>query len=260
MKIAIATIFYNNALELKRLLDSIPKGAIDYFIGVDGIFKYTKEQNPELSDLSDDGTQNFLLECSTSEYVDRFTRVIVSKTNSTEFEKRNTYLKVCEDLGDVDVLIITDTDEFFVYNEGTSPEQSWQRFKKNLEFEIRKYPGHNVYGIDFTDECGTRTYKPRVWVNPSEMRYIYGSHYHYANVQTENGDIERFRQNGICYLQQAQAIIKGLTLKHDHSLRSEEYLKRREQYQKYLISYESIIQQHKYSEEEADKLAKDKVN
>ena len=186
IKIAIGCIFYNNAKELKRLLESIPIGVLDYFIGIDGVFKFTKEQNKDLPDYSNDGCRELIFEHSNSK---EFVAIYYQNTDTTEFEKRNTYLEVCDKLGDIDILIIVDTDEYFKYEPYETPEEAWTRFKKNLEFEIRKYKDHNVFGINYIDEVGTKTYKPRVWVKPDEMRYIYGSHYHYANVKREQKDI-----------------------------------------------------------------------
>src|SRR5688572_22608051 len=117
MKIAIATIFYNSFEEIKRLLDSIPVGAIDYFIGVDGIFKYTKEKYPQLPEYSDVYSRALILSKD-----EKFVPVLVEKPNSTEFEKRNAYLETAEKLGDIDVLMIIDSDEMFLYDSGTKPE------------------------------------------------------------------------------------------------------------------------------------------
>ena len=192
MKIALATIFYNNAKELERLVNSIPDKTLGYFIGVDGIFRYIKEQHPDLSNLSVDGSREILLD----QHHKKFATCLFILDNSTEFDKRNTYLRVAEAL-EIDCIIIVDTDEMFYYEPGYTPEDSWNRFRKNLEFEMRRYPGHNVFGIRYLDEAGTDTYKPRVWVNPSKMRYVYGSHYNYANIETEAKDIEYFKSQNL---------------------------------------------------------------
>src|SRR5688500_18866600 len=108
MKIAIATIYYNSFEEINRLLDSIPKGAVDYFIGVDGPFKYIKEKVDSetvytMPTYSTDGSTQSILEHW--KYTNKFIPVIVEKgENATEFEKRNAYLETAEKLGDLDVL------------------------------------------------------------------------------------------------------------------------------------------------------------
>jgi hypothetical protein len=254
MKIGLATIFYNNCLELQRLVDSFPPKVVDYFIGVDGPFRFNLDMYPDLPHKSDDGSFTVL-----SNSAPKFnSNVIINyKAGATEFDKRNTYLENCEKLkNEINVLIIIDSDEYFHYDSGYKPEDCWQRFRKNLEFEMRKHPGHNVFGIDYIDEHGTRTYKPRVWVNPHEMRYFYGSHYMYGNTKTDASVMEEFKKYKTCYCQPALALVKGLTLKHDHVLRSKEYQERRKKYQQYLVKYEELVQSHKYTHEEADQMAK----
>ena len=123
----------------------------------------------------------------------------------TEFNKRNKYLEVSEKLK-IDVGIICDSDEFFIYppqtqQEEESPDRSncWTRFKKDIEIQMIQNSKHNVYGINYIDEAGTDTYKPRIWVKPYQMRYTNNSHYHYANVVYEKETIETFKQNRLNY-------------------------------------------------------------
>ena len=61
---------------------------------------------------------------------------------------------------------------------------------------VNTKPHHNVYGIQYEQaDSPSDTYKPRIWVNPAKMRYLNGSHYHYANVESEQKDIELFKKN-----------------------------------------------------------------
>ena len=117
---------------------------------------------------------------------------------------------------------------------------------------------HNVYGIQYEQaDSPSDTYKPRIWVNPAKMRYLNGSHYHYANVESEQKDIELFKKNRLNYVQQALSIIKGgIILTHDQSLRTKEYQEQRKQYRQYLVRYEELVQSYNHDYEEADKLAK----
>jgi hypothetical protein len=258
MKIAIATIFYNNCDELKRLFDSIPDKAIDWFIGIDGIFKYTKEQHPELPDLSNDGSRQLILgEKGPAERITTQAVTLVNNANTTEFEKRNRYLEICQEIRDnIDCLIITDTDEYFIYPPGKNPIDCWNHLRKNIEIEMIQNANHNVYGIRYL-EGDADTYKPRIWVNPAKMRYVNGSHYHYANIETEKDTLETFKQNRINYVQNAAKILRGgVTMTHDHSLRSQDYQKRREEYQKYLVRYEELTQSYKFTQEECHQMAK----
>jgi hypothetical protein len=257
MKIALATIFYQCAKELQRLVDSIPDKVIDYWICVDGPFRYNLDRHPDLPHKSDDGSLTVI-----SDAAPKFNyNVIINYKygGATEFDKRNTYLENCEKLGDINVIIIVDSDEYFIYNHGIDPVEAWNRLRKNIEIEMIQHPFHNVYGIPYAQkDSPSDTYKPRIWTRPEKMRYINGSHYHYANIENEQQDIETFKQNRLNYVQQARSIIKsGVIMTHDQSLRTKEYQERRRQYQQYLVSYEERIQSYKHTHEEADRLAKE---
>ena len=255
MKIALATIFYNNCAELQRLVDSIPPKVVDNWIAVDGPFRYNLDINPDLSHKSNDGSIKVIFDSAP-----KFNGSIIlhHKPGATEFDKRNTYLENCSKLGDIDVIIIVDSDEYFIYPPGITPLQAWQRFRKDMEILLIQNRHHNVYGIQYEQaDSPSDTYKPRIWVNPAKMRYLNGSHYHYANVESEQKDIELFKKNRLNYVQQALSIIKGgIILTHDQSLRTKEYQEQRKQYQQYLVRYEELVQSYNHDYEEADKLAK----
>jgi hypothetical protein len=254
LKIAIGCIFYNCYEELKRLVDSIPNGFIDYFIGIDGIYRYNKEQDPNLPDLSNDGSRKVILDHGGGH---KYTAVLQHKPNVTEYEKRSQYLDLCQHLN-IDVLLIVDSDEFFIYPDGVKPDEAFHIFKRNLELIIKKHQGHNVFGmrtLNIHDKL--ESYKPRIWYKPGEMRYLSGSHYHYANVITEADTINTFEVNGINYCQHCESVVKGIILAHDHSLRSKEQTQRHDDYIEYLKRFEGLVQSHKYSLEQAHKLAKE---
>lgn len=263
LKIALATIFYNNYLEMKRLIESIPNygKVIDYWICIDGQFLYNIEKYPGIPRKSNDITIKLISDSSP-----KFNDGVIIQYNiagALEYQKRNQYLEICKQKK-IDVAIIIDTDEMFSYDTNgrvPTPTECWNRFKKNIELEMIKYPQHNIFGIKYIDESGTETYKPRIWVNPSQMRYIYNSHYHYANMIREKDTLETFKKNNICYTQQAQAIIKGVTLIHDHSLRTKEYQQKREEYQRYLTRFEELVQRNKFTTvEQAHEMAKNHPN
>ena len=252
MKIAIGCNFYQCRNELERLIKSIPKGFIDYFIGIDGIYRYVKEQYPELPDVSNDGSKQTML------HSDDFVSIWVEKTNCTEFEKRNKYLEICEQWkDDIDVLIIVDSDEFFIFPEGIKPKIAFSRFKQNLELAIEKHKDHNVHCIHTLNihDDKLNSYKPRIWYKPGEMHYIYGSHYHYANIIREKDTIDNFKLNNTCYCQHCPDVVKGVVLAHDHSLRSQTQIEIHDKYVEYLKRFEGLIQTHKYSIDEAHKIA-----
>ena len=256
MRLAIATIFYNAKAELERLVKSIPNNSVDCCIWIDGIFKYTKEQNPELSDLSnDDSIFSILGDMSNKP---RIFNIYEYDSNFTEFNKRNHYLEICK-VYDIDYLIIVDSDEFFVYPEGVTAERSWQLFRRNFEMLARKNSfQHNVFSIRSLDiATNTESHRPRCWYNPGDMSYVNLSHYHYGNIhnKTEFDKIQTAREQRLNYCQESRGVIKGITLAHSHDLRTKEQLQLREQYQRYLVKYESLVQ-NGYSHEKAHKIAK----
>ena len=255
MKIALATIFYQCKDELQRLVDSFPPHVIDFWLTVDGPFRYNLDMNPDLPHKSDDGS---LMVISNAASKFNANVIINYKSGATEFDKRNTYLENCSKLTDIDVIIIIDSDEFFTYSPGIDPLSAWQRFIKNIELERIKHPHHNVYGIEAIEgKEDTQTYRPRIWINPSKMRYTNGSHYHYCNIVDEADTLTQFQENGLNYVQHARSIIKGgVILAHDQSLRTKEYQEQRKQYQQYLVRYEELVQSYRHTHEEADKIAK----
>jgi len=253
MKLAIATIFYNAKAELERLVKSIPNNSVDCCIWIDGIFKYTKEQNPELSEYSnDDSVYSLLGDMSNKSNI---FNIYEYDPNFTEFNKRNHYLEICK-VYDIDYLIIVDSDEYFVYNEGITPERSWQLFRRNFEMLASKSGfRHNVFSIRTLDtKTNTDSSCPRCWYNPGDMRYLRNSHYHYGNVELDKKQIEIHEKNNLCFCQESRGVIKGLTLAHDHSLRTKEQLQLREQYQRYGVRYEELVQ-NGYSHEKAHRIA-----
>lgn len=255
MKLAIATIFYQCHTELERLVNSIPPNFIDYFIGIDGIYRYNKEQNPDLPNVSNDGSRELLMQYGAGQ---KYVLCMQSMPKVTEFTKRNTYLALCEKLGDIDVLIIVDSDEFFLFPQGINVKDSVFRFKRNLEYTIGKLQNreHNVFGIHTLNlHDKVESWKPRIWYQPEEMRYIYGSHYHYANKKREQATLKTFKENRICYCQHTADMVKGVVLGHDHSLRSQTQTEMHDKYVEYLTRLEGLVQSHKYSLENAHKLA-----
>ena len=263
--IAIGCVFYQCYPELERLLNSIPKGFIKYFIAIDGVYRYTKEQNPELPILSNDGSRELILANS-----NKFIPILVHKPNNLEFNKRNAYLEACEKLGgDVDVLIIVDSDEYFLYPEGTAPETAFARFKQNIEKAVRDtQQKHNVFALrtlNLNESPPYESYHPRIWYKPGQMRYLNGSHYYYGNIVTEKKDIELFDSQGYNYVQFSHSVIKGIILAHNHNLRSKQHMKMRAEYIPYLIRFEGLTQSHYFTLDQSHKLAalgvsRDEVN
>ena len=143
---------------------------------------------------------------------------------------------------DIDVLIIVDSDEFFIYPPGNDPFLAWRDFSFNLHRAREDTPGHNVFSIPFEDE-GKRTIKPRIWFNPGEMRYLGYSHSHYGNVkkEIEINLIKHYKDFGSTYCQPSRDVIPGVILAHSHNLRHNDYKKRDRSYRAFITRYEEII-------------------
>lgn len=237
MNIALGTIFYNNKKDLLRLCNSIPKGSINTFIGVDGIFNYNFGKDGNKTGLSNDGSREILYDLE-----DKGIKVhIASCANEIEVKKRNRYLELCEQ-NDIDLLIIVDSDEYFYYYD-KDPLTQWDKFRQEMEYFTNLNKDKNVYSIKtiLADDYALMEYH-RIWYKPGEMRYFRGSHYHYLNMK--NGEYEMANQHKMMHTQQSNGTIQSLFLRHNHGLRTKEQMEQRSNYQYYLINYEHLIQSH----------------
>lgn len=258
-KLALGLNFYNDKAGLERLLHSIPPKAIDFIIAVDGIYQFTKEQNPDLPSLSNDGSRELLKN-------GRFDVRLLNCANQPEYVKRNRYLEYAAKIG-ADYLIICDSDEHFLYEDINCScmkkrGQVWKRFRDEFErmvdYHQRRY---NVFTMLLYDPVTKKkAQRPRCWYNPGQMRYLGGSHYHWGNIVTEKKEIEQHRQQKMMYTQYAIDAINfpELILVNDRFIRTDKEVNdRRELYQKYLVKYESLRQTNLNLEhEEAHQLAK----
>jgi hypothetical protein len=236
LKIALLLIFYNNKKELERLVNSIPNNAIDMIIAIDGIFKYTAEQNPNLSLLSNDGSREFLLNQQSKYHICLF-----DMPNVIEVDKRNKYLELAEKYN-ITVGIVCDSDEYFYYYD-KDPLTQWNKFRAEMEHFAKLNKNHNIYSIKtiLADDYALMEY-PRVWYKPGDMRYFRNSHYHYLNIK--NGEYELHKDLKIMHTQQSMGTVQSLFLRHNHALRTEEQLKYRKDYQMYLINFEMLVQKN----------------
>lgn len=254
LNIAILCNFYQAYRGLERLLNSIPNDFIQYFIGIDGCYLYHKERNSDLPKLSTDGSRELILQTQNIPE-----KILVDFPNRLEHEKRNKYLEICETYDKkIDVGIICDDDEFFIYPQEEDPIESFARFKKNIELTIQKHKDHNVFSIRGLNMNANPPYDcayPRIFVNPGQMRYLQFSHYYYGNIYREKKEIEQFAAQRYIFVQYSAAIIKGIILAHSHDLRSKEYMKQREEYIEYLKRFEGLVQSYYFNSDQAHRLA-----
>ena len=276
MNLALGLIYYNSKPELQRLLASIPpatKGGPDHIIAIDGIFQYVAEKYLGTNWLSTDGSTELLKEhkgCKVH---------IEEMPSSTEFDKRNRYLELCDKYM-CDYLVICDSDEYFVYPDdcrcNTGRGRAWKTFRNNFQsfvnFNHKEWNVYNIYM--YTDpSLENKMERARCWYMPMQMRYINNSHYHYANIYKDKKEISTIKN----YLQHSRAgvieTVKGdglkmcndpVTLRDDGlkmcndpvTLRDEKQLEIRKDYQRYIIAYEHIMQTENYlTHEKAHKMA-----
>ena len=255
MKLALLTIYYNSRPELLRLMTSIQPRMIDKWIFIDGIFKYVKEANPNLPSLSDDLSTELIRNSGYNYHVEQM-------PEATEYEKRNRYLELCQHYN-IDYAIIVDTDEYFDYNQDCTcknrKKEAFDKFKNEFYSKAVKYAGRqNVFNIDMIESGGYVQPRPRCWYNPGQMRYIRNSHYHYANIYTEQAKINytpsQARTRMYCQTPKT-TIPTQLMLVHDPNILTTKQQKLRQQYKAYSHVYEQQILAGK-THKEADLIAK----
>lgn len=239
LNIGLATIFYNEKPGLQNILNTVPPGVVDYWLGIDGPFLFTKQKYPDTFYKSTDGSIGVFNNPKIPH------RLTVNLPYKTEFEKRQFYLELCSTTAfkdDIDVLIIIDADECFQYPEHVNPFIAWLDFKRNLLDTLHYIDGktQNVFNIAFQDE--ELTVKPRIWVKPAEMRYLGYSHYHYGNIKRDYNKIKYYESFGGTYCQPAyEKTIGPIKIVHNDDLRSRKNKKIREEYKKYITKFEELV-------------------
>ena len=261
-KIAAGVCFYNDYLSLRRCLESLQKDNVDLVFCVDGRFKQFGEAG-KYPDLSDDGSRDLVLSYDNT--------ILIDMPNSWEVQKRQAYIKACEDFG-IDYLLIIDSDEYILYDQhDPTVGTNWDKFidKMIQTCESVTYRNYNVFGIDV--EIGNKNYVdtvksllkwdktktfiqhphpapnqmpfrrrqfmnlPRIWHRPGEMTYN-GKHYAFHPKDPTN---EYHKMESV----PSMWIIPFLFLGHDHIYKQQDktQMKDRLLYQKFLIEFE----QHK---------------
>jgi hypothetical protein len=215
--IAAGIIFFNDYYSLKRCITSL-YDVVDIIFAIDGKFP----SFPSDTVLSNDGSR---------ELVRSFSKCLLVDCPMSEFEKRQKYLEYCE-LYDIDVLLITDSDEFLLDNTVI------QDFRSNLQtiiFDLDKC-AYNVYAImlQSLDNPSQFTPRLRIWYNPSQMEYFSGRHYCFRNKNTRKNSISNYPNF---------TVIKDIKIGHDHSYRSKFHLESRSIYQKWLVNFERSLPQ-----------------
>lgn len=237
-KIASGTCFYNDCKSLERTLNSL-KDKVDWMFCIDGRYKHYDPHGHSLN-LSDDGSRELVTSYNNA--------ILLDKPDSYEIEKRQCYVNWCDTgMGRFDFLLIVDSDEYvFEYDKEvfekelqyikTGPYAQYNVFAVMLEINSGKYQhiAHEfVQGQHPQVTKGTDkqfAHSPRLWLRPYEMEYNM-KHYYFRNKDPRSS----------LHYQETNAAVKivaGMKLGHDHSLRTDQHLRRRHGYQKWLVNFE----------------------
>jgi len=251
MDIAVGTVFHNKGYELKRTLYSMSNEGIDYWFLIGGAFRDSKDPV-----RGTDAETYKIIDTFRTEQAELGSRgiqvIFEDMPESNEFEKRMKYLDMCRQY-ECDGLFIVDSDEYVYENTEWDFVTDWEKFRRYWKSWQIRFPRHNVYSVYMIhSEFLGRDVHSRCWVNPSNMVYVKGSHYKFANPEEDDfSDI-------LFHAQTSFGIVEGITLKHDHNLRTDDDMKYRRSYQDYLANYESFLEQQNltgHNPEIAKKLA-----
>lgn len=249
MIITAAICFYNAYEELERCLDSLDlrNGGIDLAICVDGKYPNFKGRTK----LSDDGSRDL---------VKSYPGTILLDKPDYEIHKRNEYLWACGlTVPITDYILIIDSDEYI------NPEnKDWKAFRSNLTELHNKNPGRDIWGVDLesnsddyietVDQILGRPYqkkkrhswdlreyqpKPRLWYKAYQFEYFL-NHYSWRHKDKNHPEYSRESVYGVTMWD----TIAGITILHDHKLRSKDYLQKRLDYHRWLIQFEQMKVKH----------------
>lgn len=219
LKIGIGLSCYQDFDSLRRMLMSCQQYPIDKIIAVDGRY----DGYPTKEEYSDQDVLDLF---------DSFqTKVEVFPYAGNQNAKRQIYFDNAKNL---DVLIVMDTDEYFL------PKQTnWPLFVEDMEQKIRDN-AHTykqayclpVYllnkGVQKMPD-GYHENLPRIFNRPTELRYV-DDHFSIRNKTT-----------GVLMSFEGNSVVQHITMGHDHNLRSKQYKANTEKYENELIEYENSI-------------------
>ncbi len=195
MKLVVGYSYYNDLESIKNTLHTFVND-VDHVIAVDG--KYTMREG---EDYSSDGS---------TEYLQGFSNVILDKFTGPEVEKRNRYMEIATEIK-ADVLLVIDSDEYVV-------DADWELFKSYLPDMIQNCPSNHLGLLFYLNAKEKWTTYPRIILRPDVVRY---AHNHY--LFTVNGELRGNTRN-VPYLE-------GIKLRETDEYRTEDYLKKTEEYQ-----------------------------
>lgn len=233
IKIALATVFYQERKNLQRLVESASLDdpfSPDVWFMVDGPFigfKFAKKKTPN---KSDDGSREYLLTIG---------KVILDDYAGLQNEKRMRYVNLAVK-HECDVMIIVDADEYF------HPEYTdWKSFRRSLASVISRYDTEHegtifnlqmwikkdyIKGRNVVDKEDWKTY-PRVWHKPENVEYFGGIHWY-----------TRHRKKKTKIIITKVTIYGGLRLATDSLLRKYDFMEARDRWAEWQLNKETKLQ------------------
>ena len=229
LKIGIGLSFYEDFDSLRRMLMSCQSYPIDLIIAVDGIYKGYPAKNFD----------------SSKKVIDLFkafqTPVLhQSFPNFNQNAKRQVYFDLSK-ANDLDVIIVMDTDEYFLHD-----QTNWPLFMEDLEQKINNdaHTWRRAYCLPvYLKDKGTQQMEqgyyenlPRIFYKPWELRYV-DDHYTIRNKTT-----------GVMMTFEGNSVISNIAMGHDHDLRTKEYNANTKKYEEELIEYENSVRDKRKDE------------
>lgn len=220
-KVAIGTIVYDDDFGVDRLIQSI-NGYVDYHFIIEGRFpNHPESPNYDIHSLEKVIARNKIKGRG-------MTDIVHVGMDASEFEMRMIILKWCE-VYNVDALVVLDSDEYI-----DCSLTNWKKFYEDISW-LKYHHDSNVYGI--IGYWGTDNEKPRLWINPSEMTYVDGSHKIFKN---KNYD-EYLDQDGCMMMSKRK--ITTIRFIQDYSYRSKERRDAHDEYHRWLAKHEGKIEE-----------------
>jgi hypothetical protein len=220
-RIAIATITYDDAFGLDKLIQST-KRKVKLHIIIGGKFP----NHPGIINYAQPWTEEME---ETWQVINRYReqgyKIHYEIQDIDEYSKRMMCLWIAE-LNNIDALLILDSDEYI-----DSKRTNWNQFYKDVADHI--WDDNNVFGI--IGYWGVDNEKPRLWMRPSEMTYVNGSHKIFKNKHHNN-----FLDRDGC-MEMNPIKIKSLSFIQDSSYRTKQRQKDHDEYYKWLIKHEASI-------------------
>jgi hypothetical protein len=219
LKIGIGLSFYQDFDSLRRMLMSLQGYPIDRLIAIDGSY----EGYPAEGGLSHEACRELITTFQTPFLTYPYPRV-------SEIQKRQKYFDLSYRFS-LDVLIVMDSDEYIIHDRTNWPlfvDELEQKIEDHKQTWIQSYcipvnlknKGEKQMPFFYTENL------PRVFVRPSELQYV-DNHYMVRNKRT-----------GVLMRYPSETLLHNLTLGHDHTLRTKEFMEQRKIYQERLIEEE----------------------